>query len=76
MKLIAYSVFALLTTGTIVTGSTGTAAAVGGIRGIYDDQQTCVAVGRQRGYTDSSGDRFFCYPLPDGRWALHFPGTP
>ena len=66
----------VLTTGTVVAGSTGTAAAIGGIRGIYDDQPACVAEGRKKGYTDSSGDRFFCHPLPDGRWALHYPGVP
>ncbi|WP_431965274.1 hypothetical protein [Nocardia sp. bgisy134] len=76
MKFIAYSALALLTTGAVVAGSTGTAAAVGGIRGIYDDASTCVREGRQKGYTDSHGDRFFCKQLPDGRWALLFPAEP
>ncbi|WP_040783682.1 hypothetical protein [Nocardia pneumoniae] len=76
MKFIVYSMLALLTTGAVVAGSTGTAAAVGGIKGIYGDAATCVREGRAKGYTDSSGDRFYCKQYPDGRWALLVPGEP
>ncbi|WP_433628211.1 hypothetical protein [Nocardia sp. CA-120079] len=76
MKFIAYSMLALGVTGTVAAGATGTAAAVGGVAGIYNDYATCVSQGRAKGFTDSGGDRFFCQQLSDGRYALLMPGEP